>query len=37
MTIIAFNNIFGAVTDDQTEASELQTRADLMIVLRDII
>jgi len=34
---IAFNNIFEAITDDKAEASELQTRSDLMIVLRDII
>jgi len=37
MKSIAFNNIFEAITDDKAEASELQTRSDLMIVLRDII
>ena len=37
MATVAFENIFDAVTDDKAEASELQTRSDLMIVLRDII
>jgi len=37
MTTVTFDNIFDAVVDDKTEASELQTRADLMLVLRDII
>lgn len=37
MGSIKYDNIFSAVTDDKTEASELQTRADLMIVIRDII
>ena len=36
MASIKYDNIFDAVTDDQEEANELQTRADLMIVLRDI-
>ena len=37
MTTIAFDNIFDAVTDDKERASELQTRASLMIILRDMI
>ncbi len=36
MTSIKFDNIFDAVTENQEEANELQTRADLMIVIRDI-
>lgn len=34
---IAFKNIFDAVTVNPEEASELQTRSDLMIVIRDLI
>jgi len=37
MTSITYNNIFEAVTDNQEEANELQTRADLMSVIRDIV
>ena len=37
MTNLKFNNIFDAVTDDKELASEHQTRADLMSVIRDII
>lgn len=37
MSTIGFDNIFDAVTSDKTEASELQTRSDLMGVIRDII
>ena len=37
MASIKYNNIFDAVTENQEEASELQTRADLMIVIRDIV
>ncbi|MBL4761660.1 MAG: XRE family transcriptional regulator [Gammaproteobacteria bacterium] len=37
MTSLKFNNVFDAVTDNKEEASELQTRADLMIVIRDIV
>jgi len=37
MTSIKFENIFDAVTDNKEEANELQTRADLMIVIRDIV
>ncbi len=37
MSSIAYTNIFDAVTDNQEEASELQTRADLMIVIREIV
>lgn len=36
MTPIKFNNIFDAITDNKEEANELQTRSDLMIVIRDI-
>ena len=36
MTSIGYNNIFDAITDNQEEANELQTRADLMVVIRDI-
>lgn len=34
---LEYNNIFDAITDDNAEASELQTRSDLMIAIRDII
>ncbi len=37
MATVDFDNIFDAVTDNAEEALALQTRADLMIVLRDII
>ncbi|MFT6101382.1 MAG: putative XRE-type DNA-binding protein [Arenicella sp.] len=37
MTSIKFDNIFEAISDSPEEASELQTRGDLMISLRDII
>jgi predicted XRE-type DNA-binding protein len=37
MGSITVDNIFDVVTDNKAEASELQTRSDLMIVLRDII
>lgn len=37
MSSIKYDNIFDAVTDSQEEANELQTRADLMIVIRDIV
>lgn len=36
MASIEYSNIFDAVTDNQEEANELQTRADLMVVIRDI-
>lgn len=36
MPSIKFDNIFDAVTSDKEEANELQTRADLMSVIRDI-
>lgn len=36
MSSIRFDNIFDAVTDCKEEANELQTRADLMISIRDI-
>lgn len=34
---LEYNNIFDLVTNDKAEASELQTRSDLMISIRDII
>ncbi len=37
MKTLDYNNIFDAVTDNPEVAYELQTRADLMIVIRDII
>lgn len=37
MPSISYTNIFEAVAESAEEASELQTRSDLMIVLRDII
>ncbi|MFT2111973.1 helix-turn-helix domain-containing protein [Marinomonas sp. 2405UD68-3] len=32
-----FDSIFDTVTDSKEESSELQTRADLMIAIRDIV
>jgi predicted XRE-type DNA-binding protein len=37
MASIKYTNIYDAVTDNQEEASELQARADLMIVIREIV
>jgi predicted XRE-type DNA-binding protein len=37
MNSIVFQSIFDAVTDSPQEASELETRGDLMISIRDII
>lgn len=37
MTSIKYDNIFDAISDNQEESSELQTRADLMIAIRDIV
>lgn len=37
MSSIKYENIFDAVTDKKEEANELQVRADLMIVIRDIV
>lgn len=37
MTSIKFDNTFDAITINPDEASELQTRADLMSVIRDIV
>ncbi|PAJ75224.1 XRE family transcriptional regulator [Pseudoalteromonas sp. NBT06-2] len=34
---LEYNNIFEAITEDNAEASDLQTRSDLMIAIRDII
>ena len=36
MPSIKFDNIFDAVAENKEEANELQTRADLMVVIRDI-
>ena len=37
MSALILNNIFDAVTDNPEEASELQTRSDLMIAIRAIV
>ena len=34
---LEYNNIFDAIIDDESTASEYQTRSDLMIVIRDLI
>jgi len=34
---LEYSNIFDVIIDDKAQASELQTRSDLMIALRDII
>lgn len=34
---LEYTNIFDAITQDAAEASELQTRSDLMIAIRDIV
>ncbi|APD92355.1 XRE family transcriptional regulator (plasmid) [Alteromonas mediterranea] len=34
---LEYTNIFDAITEDGAEASELQTRSDLMIAIRDIV
>lgn len=34
---LEYTNIFDAITEDAAEASELQTRSDLMIAIRDIL
>tara|TARA_R110002167_G_scaffold142953_4_gene332079 strand:- start:39868 stop:40176 length:309 start_codon:yes stop_codon:yes gene_type:complete len=34
---LEYNNIFDAITEDKAGASELQTRSDLMIAIRNII
>lgn len=34
---LEYTNIFDAITEDGAEASELQTRSDLMIEIRDIV
>lgn len=34
---LEFDNIFEAVVEEGSEASDLQTRSDLMIAVRDII
>ncbi|WP_417583215.1 helix-turn-helix domain-containing protein [Nitrincola sp.] len=37
MSSLVFNSIFDAVTNDPEEASELQSRSDLMIIIRSIV
>lgn len=37
MASIKYSNIFDAIADNEEESNELQTRADLMIVIRDIV
>lgn len=37
MSGLEFDNIFDVTTDDKAASSELQTRSDLMIAIRDII
>ena len=37
MASIKFDNIFDAITDNPDEANELQTRAALMIAIRDLV
>lgn len=34
---LEYDNIFDVITEDKAEASDLQTRSDLMIAIRDII
>ncbi len=34
---LEYNNIFEVVADDESTASEYETRSDLMIVIRDLI
>lgn len=36
MTSVRYTNIFNAITDNPEKASELQTRANLMVAIRDI-
>ncbi|RKE83274.1 XRE family transcriptional regulator [Rhizobium sp. AG855] len=36
MTKLSYDNIFDAITEDSSEAADLQFRADLMITLRRI-
>lgn len=37
MPSVKFENIFDAVADNKDESNELQTRADLMIAIRDVV
>jgi len=37
MGYIAYKNLFDAVTDNPEESSELKTRSNLMIAIREII
>lgn len=37
MAKLVYDNIFDAITDNPEEAHEFQTRADLMVAIRDII
>lgn len=36
MAELTYTNIFDAITEDKAEAADLQFRADLMLVMRDI-
>lgn len=36
MSVLTYTNIFDAITEDKAEAADLQFRADLMLVMRDI-
>jgi hypothetical protein len=33
---LEYNNIFDAITEDKAQASDLQTRSDLMIAIRPV-
>lgn len=37
MERLVYDNIFDAITDDPLEAADLQFRADLMLVLREMV
>lgn len=37
MPNLTYTNIFDAIIDDKAEAADLQFRADLMLVIRDIV
>lgn len=36
MTQLTYDNIFDAITDDEGEAADLEFRADLMLVIREL-
>lgn len=37
MASVVFKNIFDAITKDEEDSSRLQTRSDLMIIIREMI